>query len=91
MKGITKQEAELLCYDVLGERDEETGFPFSFGTSAAVEKDKKQYYVVRVSWLVDNSHLSYIGDFFVSADGKEIYDGLALPDEYKMGNIIWSE
>lgn len=91
VEGITKQEAELLCYAVLGERDEETGFPFSFGTSAAVEKDKKQYYVVRVSWLVDNSHLSYIGDFFVSADGKEIYDGLALPDEYKMGNIIWSE
>ena len=91
VKGITKQEAELLCYAVLGERDEETGFPFSFGTSAAVEKDKKQYYVVRVSWLVDNSHLSYIGDFFVSADGKEIYDGVVLGVEYELMDLRWKK
>lgn len=91
VKGITKQEAEDLCYFVLGEKDEKTRFTFSFGTSGAIEKDIKQYYVIRASWLVNNSHLSYIGDFFVSADGKEIYSGTALSGEYVMVDRIWSE
>lgn len=89
--GISPEEAVQLCYNVMGEKDEKTGFTFSFGTASAVERNKKQYYVIRASWLVNNSHMSYIGDFFVAADGKEIYDGLALPDEYIMKSIIWSE
>ncbi len=91
VKGITQQEAEKLCHSVFGEKDEETGFIFSFGTSGAVKTEGKQYYVVRASWLVNNSHMSYIGDFFVSADGKEIYSGTALSGEYIMENVIWSE
>lgn len=91
VKGITQQEAERLCYSVLGGKDEETGFIFSFGASGAVETEGKQYYVIRASWLVNNSHLSYIGDFFVLADGKEIYSGTALQGEYIIGNLIWSE
>lgn len=91
VKGITQEEAVKLCYAVLGEKDADTGFQFSFGISGAVEKDKKQYYVIRASWLVNNSHLSYIGDFFVSADGKELYNGLALNGEYKMSNLVWSK
>ena len=91
VSGITAEEAEQLCYNILGEKDDETGFLFSFGVSGAVEKDNKQYYVIRASWLVNNSHLSYIGDFFVSADGKQVYDGLAGPDGYEMINIIWSK
>ena len=87
--GITPQEAEELCHSVLGEKDEETGFIFSFGISGAVKTKRKQYYVIRASWLVNNSHLSYIGDFFVSADGKEIYGGTALAGEYIMENVIW--
>ena len=91
VKGITPKEAEKLCYYVLGEKDEETGFLFSFGTSGAVKTEGKQYYVIRASWLVNNSHLSYIGDFFVSADGKEIYGGTALSGEYIMENLIWKK
>ncbi len=91
VKGITQQEAEKLCHSVFGEKDEETGFIFSFGTSGAVKTEGKQYYVIRASWLVNNSHMSYIGDFFVSADGKEIYSGTALSGEYIMENVIWSE
>lgn len=91
VKGITQQEAEELCYFVLGEKDEETGFIFFFGASGAVETAGKQYYVIRASWLVNNSHLSYIGDFFVSADGKEIYNGTALSGEYIMEKVIWRE
>ena len=89
VEGITPQEAEKLCHSVLGEKDEETGFTFSFGTSGAVKTKGKQYFVIRASWLVNGSHMSYIGDFFVSADGKEIYSGTALAGEYIMENVIW--
>jgi len=91
INGITPEEAENLCYAALGEKDEKTGFIFSFGTAGAVEKDGKQYYVIRASWLVNNSHMSYIGDFFVSVDGKEIYSGFARPGEYTIDNLIWSK
>ena len=91
ISGITSHEAEELCYSVMGEKDEETGFIFSFGTSGAIEKDGKQYYVIRASWLVDNSHMSYIGDFFVTADGKELYSGTALGGEYEIVSKVWSE
>ena len=89
VKGITGQEAEELCYYVMGEKDEDTGFTFSFGTSGAVQNGEKQYYVIRASWLVDNNHLSYIGNFFVSADGKEIYDGVVSGEEYEMMDLMW--
>ncbi|MBE7036984.1 MAG: hypothetical protein E7403_06800 [Ruminococcaceae bacterium] len=89
--GITAQEAEQLCFKVLGEKDADTGFPFSFGVSGAVKKDGKLYYVIRASWLVNNSHMSYIGDFFASADGKELYNGLVQSGEYEMLDKIWCE
>ena len=91
VEGITKTEAEELCFSVMGEKDEDTGFAFSFGTAGAIEKDKKQYYVIRASWLVNNSHMSYIGDFFVSADGKEIYTGTSISGEYVIDSLVWSE
>ncbi len=91
VKGITQQEAESLCLSVMGEKDEETGFMFSFGASGAVKTAGKQYYVIRVSWLVNNSHLSYIGDLFVLADGTEVYSGTALQGEYIMEDLIWKK
>ncbi len=91
IKGITGREAEELCYYVLGEKDEDTGFTFSFGTTGAVQKGEKQYYVIRASWLVDNNHFSYIGDFFVSADGEEIYDGVVSGEEYEMMDLKWKK
>lgn len=91
VKGITGREAEELCYYVIGEKDEDTGFAFSFGTSGAIQKGEKQYYVIRASWLVDNNHLSYIGNFFVSADGKEIYDGVVSGEEYEMMDLMWKK
>lgn len=88
---ITAEEAEKLCYSVMGDKDEATGFPFSFGVTGTYEKDGKEYYVIRASWLVDNSHMSYIGDFFVSVDGKEVYTGFVQGTEYIMEDLIWSE
>ncbi len=91
VKGITAREAEALCYEFMGEKDADTGFAFSFGTSGAVQRGEKQYYVIRASWLVNNDHLSYIGDFFVSADGKEIYDGVVSGDTYEMMDLRWKK
>ena len=92
VKGITPGEAEKLCVLVFGKEDKETGFLFSFGVAGAVERNNKQYYVIRTSWLVNNSHLSYIGDYFVSADGKQIYSGIAKPwEEYSMDSLVWPE
>ena len=88
---ISPEDAEKLCYSIMGEKDEDTGFTFSFGVTETIEKDGKQYYVIRASWLVNNSHMSYIGDFFVSVDGKEIYSGFARPGEYTIDNLIWSK
>ena len=91
VSGITTKRAEELCYNVLGKKDEKTGNLFSYGVSDAVKKGNREYYIVRVSWLVNNDHMSYIGDFFVSSDGSKIYNGFAKPGEYEMGDIIWSK
>lgn len=90
-KRITPEEAVQLCFDVMGEKDEKTGFPFSFGVTQSIEKDGKEYYVIRASWLVNNSHMSYIGDFFVTIDGKEVYTGYVAQDEYVIEKLIWEE
>ena len=91
VRGITTKRAEELCYNVLGKKDEKTGNLFSYGVSDAVKKGNREYYIVRVSWLVNNDHMSYIGDFFVSSDGSKIYNGFAKPGEYEIGDIVWSE
>ena len=88
---ITAEDAEKLCLIVLGEEDEATGFPFSFGVTEIIEKEGKEYYAIRASWLVDNSHLSYIGDFFVSVSGKEIYTGFVQDGEYTLDELIWKK
>ena len=88
---ITAEEAEKLCYTVMGEKDETTGFPFSFGVTETFEQNGKKYYAIRASWLVNNSHMSYIGDFFVSVDGREIYTGFVKNEEYTFEDMIWSK
>ena len=88
---ITPEEAEALCYLVMGKKDESTGFTFSFGATGTFEAGGEKYYAVRASWLVNNSHMSYIGDFFVRADGREMYDGFVSGNEYTFGKLIWSE
>ena len=90
-QSITAEEAEALCYAVMGDKDETTGFPFSFGVTETVTINETEYYAIRASWLVNNSHMSYIGDFFVTTDGKEMYDGFSKAGEYTLGNLIWNK
>ncbi len=90
-KRITAEEAQMLCYTVMGEHDEATGFPFSFGVTKNIKQEGKEYYAIRASWLVNNSHMSYIGDFFVSVDGKEIYTGVVRDENVVFEDLIWSK
>lgn len=89
--GITSMEAEQLCQEILGDSAEENGFPISYRCISAVSVNDKLYYVMHISWLVNNSHWSYIGNCFVSYDGKEIYDGLFLQEEYSMTELRWRQ
>ena len=63
----------------IGEKDADTGNSFSFGYAGTVTIDGKDYYRFRISWLVDNSHLSYLTDYLVAADGSELKE--YLPEE----------
>ncbi|MBO5505627.1 MAG: hypothetical protein J5984_04035 [Clostridia bacterium] len=47
--------------------------------------------MVRATWLVNNDHMSYIGDFFVTTDGKKVYTGIVTPEECIIENLIWSK
>ena len=88
---LTQQEAEKLCRDVLGDKAEENGFPISYRCISAVSANDKLYYVMHITWLVDNNHWSYIGNCYVSSDGQEIYDGIVSPAKYKMTELRWEK
>lgn len=89
--GLTKQDAELLCQEVLWEQAEETGFPVSYRCIAAVSAEDQLYYVMHIAWFVNNSHWSYIGNCFVSIDGQEIYDGVVSDGIYEMTELRWKQ
>ena len=89
--GITRQEAENLCSDVLGERAEENGFPISYRCISAVSADNELYYVMHITWLVNSNHWSYIGNCFVASDGQKIYDGVVSQGKYEMTELRWAK
>ena len=89
--GITKEEAESLCREMLGDKAEENSFPISYRCISAVSANNKLYYVMHITWLVDNNHWSYIGNCYVSSDGKEIYDGIVSTSKYEMTELRWSK
>ncbi len=89
--GLTMQDAEELCGEVLGDKAEENDFPISYRCIGAVSVHDTLYYVMHITWLVNGDHWSYIGNCFVSSDGQEIYDGIVSPEEYKMTELRWSK
>ena len=88
---ITAEEAEKLCAEVLGDYAEETGFPISYKCTDEIDFFGKEYYVMHISWLVNNSHLSYIGNAFVTKDGKAIYDGVVSGEEFEITSLRWQK
>lgn len=88
---LTQQEAEKLCRDALGDKAEENGFPISYRCISAVSANDKLYYVMHITWLVDNNNWSYIGNCYVSIDGQEIYDGIVSSGKYEMTELRWKK
>ena len=68
---ITQEEALALAENHFGEKDQATGNTFSIGFESMVTVDGVEYYNVRVSWLVNGDHMSYLTNYLVSLDGKE--------------------
>lgn len=89
--GLTSLDAEQLCAEVLGDKAKENGFPISYKCISAVSANDKLYYVMHITWLVNNSHWSYIGNCYVSFDGQEIYDGVVSGEEYEMTDLRWKK
>lgn len=76
---ITVDEAAAMLTDQFGEQDAATGNTFSFGYVETVTVGGRDYYRFRISWLVDNDHLSYLTDYLVATDGSEMME--YLPEE----------
>lgn len=89
--GITAKQAQELCSEILGNMASETGFPISYNCISAVSAKGKLYYVMNISWFVNEVHWSYIGNCFVSSDGTEIYDGISNSDGYEMTQLRWTK
>lgn len=69
---ITPDQGAALLEEKLGSVDSATGNQMSYGYEDTISVDGMEYYRYRVSWLVDSDHLSYLTDYLVSTDGKEI-------------------
>lgn len=76
---ITVDEAIAMLTEKFGEQDADTGNTFSFGYVETLTVEGKDYYRFRISWLVDNDHLSYLTDYLVATDGSEVME--YLPEE----------
>lgn len=74
-EGMTSEEAEKLLFQILGEKDEETGNTYSFGYVDTFMVDGTEYHMFVWSWLVED-HSSRLADLFVAVDGSAIYEGL---------------
>lgn len=72
-KVITVEEAEKILEDKYGKEDKETGNIMSYGYITTVKDETgNEYYAFRHSWLVNNDHMSFLQNVFVSLDGKII-------------------
>ena len=70
---ITIEDATRILEAKYGTVDSMTGNTMSYGYITKVKDSKgNEYYAFRESWLVDNSHSSFLQNVFVSLDGKII-------------------
>ncbi len=89
--GITADEAIALCRSEVGTVDDETGFEISYRLIGAGEYEGEQYYILRMEWLVDNNHWSYIGDLAVSAKEDKIYDTHCRDEDCTLSDVWWEK
>ena len=92
VNGISEEEALNLCFSIVGEKCEETGFRLAYHYVGAIEYEGAEYYVMNMTWLVDDNHWSYIGELIVSANGDKIYDGVIDEEgNYYLGQKRWQK
>ncbi len=72
--GIGVEAAVGMLERQFGEKDAATGNTFSFGYVDTLTIGGKDYYHFRISWLVDEDHMSYLTDYLVAADGSEMQE-----------------
>ena len=86
---ITQEQALTLIQEQYGLADEETGFTYSWGFDEMTTIDGVEYFNFRMTWLVtdpegNTSHMSYLTNVFVSADGQSIRTGV-----YDSSSLQW--
>jgi len=92
VESISAEEAAHICRVVLGEAEEESGFKVAYLYIETIEYGNQSYYVMHVSWLVDDNHWSYIGEVIVSTNGEKIYSGAVDREgNYFLVEKLWEE
>lgn len=87
---ISKEEAQKILENKYGTKDSETGNIISYAYLATVkEKNGKEYYCFRQSWIVEE-HTSFLQNIFISLDGKNIKVS-DKPEFFEDGDIIEEE
>lgn len=87
-KNITQEEAEKILEKKYGTVDTETGNTMSYAYITKIkDKEGKEYYAFRESWLVDNNHLSFLQNIFVSLDGKKI-ETTSVASNYEENQVV---
>ena len=90
VKIISEEDAINLCRTVLGDKAMENGFILGYRCDARIECNGTQYYVITMSWLVDDNHWSYIGELMISTNGNQIYSGTIDYDgNYYLDEKLW--
>lgn len=77
---LTQEEGAAVLEKLLGKVDTATGNPMSYGYESAVTQEGISYYNYRVSWLVDDNHMSYLTNYLVSLDGSLVREYLSAAD-----------
>ncbi len=91
VNGITADEAIALCESVIGTVDEISGFEIGYSVVGAGEYEGEQYYIINVTWFVENHHWSYVGNWAVSADGDKIYDADYRDENCCLHDVHWEK
>lgn len=85
---ITQEEAVKIAENEYGTSDIETGNTMRYVYITTVkDKNGNKYYAFRESWLVDNDHLSFLQNVFVSLDGKTIKT-TSEPVNYEENQVV---
>lgn len=71
---ITVEQAQTMIEEMFGTHDETTGNSMTYVYITTIkDSNGKQYYYFRESWVIDDNHLSFLQNVFVSIDATLVY------------------